>query len=386
MDLVRNKHLRPQLRDDEALLLENAVRLAVDSVLNALCGLHGARAREYERTVAERDREIQRLQRELQGLRARGCACAGPPPGPGGHMEPQLGRCRTPGPRQEPPQGGHDPGMGPDGAAECEMRLSLGVFARPPSRVSSFSHESAPPSSPSRPGSDQTSTSRSSEADAGHPPADPGASPGASPGSPVVKEEPCDINAILIEWEMSEERLSEQRDRPGSPLQDRWSPGEDVKLEDMEGKQSGEKPGVDPGGSGAAEGEPLRSRKRSVRMSDLPEEAQRLKRAAWRAASRRYYARKMARQKGAPSRPAPFAHILGPPDSHAGWFTDSRRRAMMAGPPDAAALAPPRDAWRPSPRRHHARRAAPHQTEQDLTRGGGQGDGPHAGGGGILCS
>lgn len=32
-------------------------------------------------------------------------------------------------------------------------------------------------------------------------------------------------------------------------------------------------------------------------MSELSEEAQRLKRAAWRAASRRYYARKIARQQ-----------------------------------------------------------------------------------------
>lgn len=44
-------------------------------------------------------------------------------------------------------------------------------------------------------------------------------------------------------------------------------------------------------------------RKKSVPMSELSEEAQRLKRAAWRAASRRYYARKVARQQ-ASSEPA----------------------------------------------------------------------------------
>lgn len=41
----------------------------------------------------------------------------------------------------------------------------------------------------------------------------------------------------------------------------------------------------------------MKKKKRSVPMSELSEEAQRLKRAAWRAASRRYYARKIARQQ-----------------------------------------------------------------------------------------
>ncbi|KAM9722840.1 uncharacterized protein ACNS7B_018432 [Menidia menidia] len=72
-------------------------------------------------------------------------------------------------------------------------------------------------------------------------------------------------------------------------------------------------------------------------MSDLPDEAQRLKRAAWRAASRRYYARKVARQqapprpKPRPPKPRPFLLLANPPHDH-------RRRA----PPPAG---PQREAW-----------------------------------------
>lgn len=43
-------------------------------------------------------------------------------------------------------------------------------------------------------------------------------------------------------------------------------------------------------------------------MSQLTEEAQRLKRAAWRAASRRYYARKIARKQAKPQNLGPLHH------------------------------------------------------------------------------
>lgn len=59
--------------------------------------------------------------------------------------------------------------------------------------------------------------------------------------------------------------------------------------------------------------EPVRmKKKKSVPMSELSEEAQRLKRAAWRAASRRYYARKIARQQAGSAHAAHvFSQVRG---------------------------------------------------------------------------
>lgn len=98
---------------------------------------------------------------------------------------------------------------------------TVGLFARPPSHVSSQSHESAPPLSPSRMYLDQTCTSHSSETS--------GVSEAArnlpaSPSSLVVKEEPCDIDTVLIKWEMSEERFGEHRESTGSPCRDKERP------------------------------------------------------------------------------------------------------------------------------------------------------------------
>lgn len=88
----------------------------------------------------------------------------------------------------------------------------MGLLARPPSHMSCQSHESVLPSSPSRMGLDHTCTSRSSETS--------GVSERArnlttSPSSLVVKEEPYDIDTVMIKWEMSEKRFGEElRDRP----------------------------------------------------------------------------------------------------------------------------------------------------------------------------
>lgn len=98
---------------------------------------------------------------------------------------------------------------------------TVGLFARPPSHVSSQSPESALPSSPSRMGLNQTCTSCSSEAS--------GVSETArnlptSPSSLIVKEEPYDMDTVMIKWEMSEERFGEQQETRGSPCQDKVDP------------------------------------------------------------------------------------------------------------------------------------------------------------------
>lgn len=124
MNLVKTRSLHPHLRDEEALVVENAVRLAIDSVMNVLYGVNSAKTYEYERMVADRDKEIQRLEcrltemeRELQVLRRQGCTC--------GLLanEHSLDRSRSSGDRQK----GHQSGLDAEltaGPQECGAALS----------------------------------------------------------------------------------------------------------------------------------------------------------------------------------------------------------------------------------------------------------------------
>lgn len=229
MNLVKNRTLHPHLRDDEALVVENAIRLAIDSIINVLYGVNSARTHEYQRMVADRDKEIQRLEcrlkeieYELQVLRRQGCTCGMLGKEAASHS---LVAPQTSADPQKAEQSGFEPNcVGTEmtaGQQECEMSISLGLFARPPSHVSSQSHESALPSSPSRMGLDQSCTSHSSESSGG---SEAARNPPTSPSSLVVKEEPCDIDTVLIKWEMSEERFGEHQESTGSPCQDKESP------------------------------------------------------------------------------------------------------------------------------------------------------------------
>lgn len=229
MNLVRNRTLHPYLRDDEALVVENAIRLAIDSIINVLYGVNSARTHEYQRMVADRDKEIQRLEcrlkeieHELQVLRRQGCTCR--------MLEKEAASRSFVGSQtSSDPQRGEQSEFEPScidavmtaEPQECEMSISLGLFARPPSHFSSQSHESALQSSPSRVGLDRSSISHSSESS--------GVSEAArnlptSPSSLVVKEEPCDIDTVLIKWEMSEDRFEEHQESTGSPCQNKENP------------------------------------------------------------------------------------------------------------------------------------------------------------------
>lgn len=82
MNLVTTRTLHPHLREDELLVVENAIRLAIDSIVNVLFGVNSARNIEYQRMVGDRDKEIQRLEHRLKELeqelmvpRQRGCSC-----------------------------------------------------------------------------------------------------------------------------------------------------------------------------------------------------------------------------------------------------------------------------------------------------------------------
>ncbi|KAM4568642.1 uncharacterized protein V3H82_012759 isoform 2-T2 [Fundulus diaphanus] len=388
MNVVENKSLHSQLRDEEAVVVENAVRLAIDSVLNVLYGLNGARTREYQRMVADRDKEIQRLEgrlteieRELQVLRRHGCAC--------GLFETGT---RISGNRQTGEQIRAGPvGVGPEGTAgpqECDMSLSLGVYAPPASLFSSRYQESILPSSPSCLGVTSTCTSRSSEAS--------GVTEAArnlptSPSSLVVKEEPCDVDAVLIEWELSEERAAESEERAGSPCPNEQNPEH---LENCERQMLREETPVKPAGFQITAGDQLKNKKKNVPMSQLTEEAQRLKRAAWRAASKRYYARKIARQQATLQHVGPVGR---PAHAQRGCSVDERRKRLISDLTEESQMQR-REVWKAASRRYYDRKSARHQTDssqfgrlpENLNPAGAtQGpnrEGPRVISGGIMCS
>lgn len=122
-------------------------------------------------------------------------------------------------------------------------------------------------------------------------------------------------------------------------------------------------------------------------MSELSEEAQRLKRAAWRAASRRYYARKIARQQANSARGGTFSQVRDFRCSQV-----ERRTLMQQLPNDSQML------QRAAPTTHCATNITHHQMEptqaghlpQDTEWPGGaleaNGRGSHDIGGGIMCS
>ncbi|XP_054637474.1 uncharacterized protein LOC129184943 [Dunckerocampus dactyliophorus] len=397
MNLAQNTSLHSHLRDEEALVVENAIRLAVDSILNVLYGVNSSRSREYQRMVADRDKEIQRLEGRLREMereahalrRCGGCACtllSGSErdqvisPGTG---EPQAGE-RADG-------GATEPEAGQQEQQHCELSLSLGLFASPPSHVPPQSQEASAalpfaPVSQLGPDPDLADHSGASE--------DSRKSPSPSSSGVAVKEEPCDIDSVLIKWEMSEERFREHQERDSSLCWD------EDQLERMDGMNYGE---VDAVAHRMTEAEQLSNRKKRVSMAELSEEAQRLKRAAWRAASRRYYARKVARQQSLLGRPSPFHHQTAPhyspssSSSHCLAFGSKRKRAPISTLPQES-QAQQREAWRASSKRYYyARKMALHQTGPSQypvqhteppgeAQDGGDSYADSGGLGGILCS
>ncbi len=133
MNLVKSRTLHPHLRDEEAAVVENAIRLAIDSIINVLYGVNSARTHEYQRMVADRDKEIQRLERrlkeiehELRVLRRQGCTC-----GLFGKEHGQVGS-QTSGDPQEGEQSGFEPcSIDTEmtaGQHECEMSISCEYY------------------------------------------------------------------------------------------------------------------------------------------------------------------------------------------------------------------------------------------------------------------
>lgn len=68
MNSVTTVTLHPHLREEEVLVVENAIRLAIDSIINVLYGVNSARTNEFQRILGDRDKEIQRLNCRLREL------------------------------------------------------------------------------------------------------------------------------------------------------------------------------------------------------------------------------------------------------------------------------------------------------------------------------
>ncbi|XP_037308925.2 uncharacterized protein LOC119197070 isoform X1 [Pungitius pungitius] len=423
MDLLKSQTLHPHLRGEEALVVENAIRLAIDSIINVLYGVNSSRTREYQRMVADKDKEIRRLESslsemecEVKVLRRRGFACGLL----GGERSP-VGS-RTPDDAQTIEESGFELScINAERTAEhqdYEMSINLGLFAKPPSQVSPQIHLSAPTSSRARADRSciplSSNSSDVSEAVGNLP---------MSPGGFVIKEEPCDIDPVLIKLEMSDERFEELREGAGHPCEDNEGASAHENVENS--RTLDEDRHAEPGGYGHHDVH-LRNKKKGVPMSELTEEAQRQKRAAWRAASRRYYARKVARQQAhpprsgpAPSHPTPsFLQRSGPAPSRLGpffprsapvphvtdsryphpiSFADKRRRTLISELPEASQSLQ-REAWRAASKRYYARKNPRHHAEpmhyahllQDAETPGDAPEpnraGPHAASGGIMCS
>ncbi|XP_019719458.1 uncharacterized protein LOC109512278 [Hippocampus comes] len=297
--------------------------------------------------VADRDKEIARLQREVHALRRRGCASCRVLDRSTPDRSPDSGEHRDDG------GGGNDAGQQQQ---QCELSFSSGLFDKPPPNIPSLALPSPP-----------------------HRQADPAGTLEA--GSVTVKEELCNVDAILVKWELTEERLREQPEQTASSC---W----DAELQLREVMTCDEADEL----AHVAEAEQQRNKKKRVPTAELPEEAQQQKRAAWRAASRRYYARKVARQQaGPPSRPAQLHHV--PPSSQypaspcGPLATANRKRAPISALPQDS-QAQQREAWRASSRRYYARKMAQqhHQNGPPEYRHAEPPEDDRGGLEGILCS
>lgn len=300
-----------QLRAEEAAVVEKAVRLAIESVMNVLCAVNSARTHELQRLVADRERHIRSLEGRVREAEAelqvflrpqshRGAPSRAPSRAPSG----------APGPRS-----GAEPDSGTE-QRDCEVRVSLSLQTDPPS---------APPDGEDQDqsrdqGRDQSrdqagSVSQQQGALCPTDPEPPGTE-GATREPPrpterrVKQERPCPSPGRVKAEPVSPECeiLQTAADGPHVFLQN-------AVTEELSPRSSGvlglselwqsvssqvEDPVLVPDTSSVPHtvhlphNAPWRS-KASVPRRDQSEEAMRRRRASWRAASRRYYARKMAR-------------------------------------------------------------------------------------------
>ncbi|KAJ3613584.1 hypothetical protein NHX12_019830, partial [Muraenolepis orangiensis] len=196
----------PNMRDEELRVIENTIRLAVDSIINVLASVDCARTREHERTLAEREREIRRLtdrgrrfEREVKALRKRrGGYDTGGGHTTGEHRPPPVdpeGSDPWPGWEEEEEEDGEEedededpPGPPPPPCFPPMMSFSLSLLQSPSSPTRN--QVPAAPSPAIQPALQQTVVSHTPEAVDGLEVRQ------VLVDVPVIKEEPSDMDAV----------------------------------------------------------------------------------------------------------------------------------------------------------------------------------------------
>ncbi|KAK7886580.1 hypothetical protein WMY93_026201 [Mugilogobius chulae] len=305
-----------QLRADEAAVVEKAVRLAIESVMNVLCAVNSSRTNELQRLVSDREQEVRRLEERVREAE--------------GEVR-LLRRCWSRVPEQRSAEQAERSAEEVEQQRECEVRVSLSLMTGPPSQdppdgldldhpgsskdqsVSAPVPQTCPaerhvqqqPSQSVPPAHEPNCPSES------HLPQDPdcpadGAVPSEShcPMNKPLKQEPLFPSPVQIKQEpfCPDYAHVPQEDVPAMFLQRDLSDEVSHRVQDILGhcelwqSVSPESEGVPvPVSVPHALPGPSRNRKLAVSRRDQSEEAMRRRRASWRAASRRYYARKMAR-------------------------------------------------------------------------------------------
>ncbi|XP_029928614.1 uncharacterized protein LOC115374041 isoform X2 [Myripristis murdjan] len=274
MNCPFNTNINSQLyTEEEALVIENVVKAAISAVVDAIFKTADAKVMNFQRMVAERDKEISRLELKLQqtenDLKA---------------FVAQRGRFAS-------VSGEEDSGCGRP-CSESEMKNehdvkvefpSLGT--RSPSSVSAECEDGRSAASSSQPISDSSDRAADS------------VSPASQATVPVVKKERPAIDSVFIKQEMCEQRLAgDEGSRPANGHG--HSPVTKRKLTNAERqKRYREKCRATPEGLRAyKERERLSYMRNRVLISEMSEETKRQKRAAWRAAARRARDRKLIKK------------------------------------------------------------------------------------------
>ncbi|XP_033836751.2 uncharacterized protein LOC117383663 isoform X2 [Periophthalmus magnuspinnatus] len=314
-----------QFRADEAAVVEKAVRLAVESVMNVLSAVNSARTNELQRLVADKEQEIRRLEervREAEG-------------------ELRLLR-RWWSPNGAPEQSGGDPENSAE-QRECEVRVSLALMTGSPSQeptdgmdldqtCSSKDRTVSVPVSQPLPCPPESPVQKvplcppetpvqklplgSPEGQVQQPPLCPSDVP-QEPNCPsdgrALQETQCPVNRQVKQEalfpspaQIKQEPFCpdygyvQQEDSPAVFLQRDMSEEVSPSVQDILGHselwQSVSLGAEDvPVTVSVPHSVPGLRGKTTLARRDQSEEAMRRRRASWRAASRRYYARKMAR-------------------------------------------------------------------------------------------
>lgn len=309
-----------QLRAHEAAVVEKAVRLAIESVMNVLCAVNSARTHELQRLVADRERQIQRLEGRVRETEA--------------ELRLLLRRPSSPGPVPDQRRSSAEPESSAE-QRESGVRVSLALLTGPPSQ-----------DAPEAVDLDQTGSSSDQSVSAAgdqpqlcpglvqpeqHCPGEDGhVRESSRPTDRQVKQERLYPSPGRIKLEpLSPEYAPLHQDAVDSPavflqrgVSDDVSPRIQGVLGLAEPWQSASSQAEDavpvphaapvqhaapvphaapvqhtvpvPHSAAVPHTVPWKSRT-SVSRRDQSEEAMRRRRASWRAASRRYYARKMAR-------------------------------------------------------------------------------------------